>query len=112
MLGWSINLFRVFGIQLAVHASFFILLAYYGYEGWISGGVLGMAWAGWGVPALPPLSIGYVNLLGAALIVPTSLLAAPFGVRLAHGISRRTLELAFAVLLLTVAARFLYGLLM
>ena len=75
-------------------------------------GVLGMAWAGWGVPALPPLSIGYVSLLGAALIIPTSLLAAPFGVRMAHGISRRTLELAFAVLLLTVAARFLYGLLM
>jgi uncharacterized membrane protein YfcA len=60
---------------------------------------------------LPPLSVGYVSLMGAALIIPTSLLAAPFGVRLAHGISRRTLELAFAALLLTVAARFLYGLL-
>ena len=74
-------------------------------------GVLGMAWAGWGAPHLPPLSVGYVSLMGAALIIPTSLLAAPFGVRLAHGISRRTLELAFAALLLTVAARFLYGLL-
>ena len=74
-------------------------------------GVLGMAWAGWGVPGLPPLSVGYVSLLGAALIIPTSLLAAPFGVRVAHGISRRHLELAFATLLLTVAARFLYGLL-
>jgi uncharacterized protein len=74
-------------------------------------GVLGMAWAGWGVPTLPPLSIGYVSLLGAALIIPTSLLAAPFGVRLAHGISRRALELAFAMLLLAVAIRFLYGLL-
>lgn len=45
MLGWSINLFRVFGIQLAVHASFFLLLAYYGYEGWGRGGVLGMTWS-------------------------------------------------------------------
>ena len=27
MLGWSINLFRIFGIQLAVHATFFLLLA-------------------------------------------------------------------------------------
>ena len=44
MLGWSINLFRVFGIQLAVHASFLLLLAYYGWEGWQSGGALGMAW--------------------------------------------------------------------
>lgn len=34
MLGWSINLFRLFGIQLAVHASFFILLAFHGWDGW------------------------------------------------------------------------------
>jgi Zn-dependent protease len=38
MLGWSINLFKVFGIQLAVHASFFLLLVYAGYEGWQDGG--------------------------------------------------------------------------
>jgi uncharacterized protein len=74
-------------------------------------GVLGMIWAGWGVPALPPFSLGYVSLLGAGLIIPTSLLAAPLGVRVAHGISRRKLELAFATLLLSVAVRFLYGLL-
>lgn len=45
MLGWSINLFRVFGIQLAVHASFVLLLAYWGYEGWQEGGAIGMAWS-------------------------------------------------------------------
>jgi len=38
MLGWSINLFRIFGIQLAVHASFVLLLAYAGWEGWSDGG--------------------------------------------------------------------------
>jgi Zn-dependent protease len=38
MLGWSINLFRVFGIQLAVHASFVLLLAYAAIEGWSDGG--------------------------------------------------------------------------
>lgn len=45
MLGWSINLFRVFGIQLAVHASFVLLLAYWGYQGWLEGGLPGMAWS-------------------------------------------------------------------
>lgn len=45
MLGWSINLFRVFGIQLAVHASFFLLLAYWGYQGWQEGGAIGMAYS-------------------------------------------------------------------
>lgn len=44
MLGWSINLFRVFGIQLAVHATFFLLLAYAAYEGWLSGGLAGLVW--------------------------------------------------------------------
>jgi Zn-dependent protease len=34
MLGWSINLFRVFGIRLAVHFSFLLLLAYAAWQGW------------------------------------------------------------------------------
>jgi Zn-dependent protease len=45
MLGWSINLFRVFGIQLAVHVSFLLLLAYYGYDGWRDGGIPGLGWS-------------------------------------------------------------------
>ena len=45
MLGWSINLFKVFGIQLAVHASFFLLLAYFGYEGWRDAGMVGLIWS-------------------------------------------------------------------
>lgn len=36
MLNWSIRLFRVAGIQLAVHSTFFLLLAYYAWEGWQS----------------------------------------------------------------------------
>jgi Zn-dependent protease len=45
MLGWSINLFRIFGIQLAVHVSFLLLLAYYGYLGFEEGGWLGAGWS-------------------------------------------------------------------
>lgn len=44
MLGWSINLFRVFGIQLALHASFPFLLLYYALDGWQTDGWPGMAW--------------------------------------------------------------------
>ena len=43
-------------------------------------GALAFILNGLDVPHRPPLSIGYVNLLGFALIVPTSL-AAPAGVR-------------------------------
>jgi Zn-dependent protease len=41
MLGWSMNLFRVRGIQLAVHYSFFLLLAYVAWEGWLE-----QSWSG------------------------------------------------------------------
>jgi uncharacterized protein len=73
-------------------------------------GALGFAWAGWQVAGRPPGSLGYVSLLGALLIIPTSVLAAPLGVRIAHGISRRQLELAFATFLLLVSVRFLLSL--
>jgi uncharacterized membrane protein YfcA len=73
-------------------------------------GALGFVWAGWAAVGRPPGSLGYVSLLGALVIVPTSVLAAPLGVRIAHGISRRKLELAFATFLVLVGARFLLSL--
>lgn len=45
MLGWSINLFRIRGIQLALHFSFVLLLAYAGYAGYQEHGFTGMGWA-------------------------------------------------------------------
>jgi Zn-dependent protease len=44
MLGWSINLFRVRGIQLSVHSSFFLLLAWSANDGWKEDRFVGMAW--------------------------------------------------------------------
>jgi len=74
-------------------------------------GALGFAWAGWQGAGLPPGSLGYVNLIGATVVIPATVFAAPFGVRIAHGISRRRLELAFATFLAVVALRFLISLL-
>lgn len=42
MLGWSINLFRIRGIQLSVHGSFFLLLAWVANEGWREAGLAGL----------------------------------------------------------------------
>jgi Zn-dependent protease len=51
MLGWSLKLFRIRGIQLAIHSSFFLLLAYVaaiGYQPNVAegnvGGWTGVAW--------------------------------------------------------------------
>ncbi|HRD74704.1 MAG TPA: sulfite exporter TauE/SafE family protein [Hyphomicrobiaceae bacterium] len=74
-------------------------------------GTIGFLWAGLGVAGRPELSLGYVNLVGFVLVGATSVLAAPWGVRLAHGVSRRALELAFAAMLSTIGLRFLWTLL-
>jgi uncharacterized membrane protein YfcA len=59
---------------------------------------------------LPPLSLGFVSLIGMAVMAPVSSLAAPFGARLAHRMSRRKLEITFSVFLLLMSARFLVSL--
>lgn len=69
-------------------------------------GAIGFLFVGWGHPDLPPFSLGFVNVLGAAIIIPASLLAAPVGVSLAHGISKRRLEVAFACFMALVSMRF------
>lgn len=73
-------------------------------------GAIGFIWAGYGHPALPAGSLGFVSLIGAAAIIPTSVLAAPWGARVAHGLSRRSLEIAFGCFLMVVALRFLASL--
>lgn len=74
-------------------------------------GALGFIWAGWTASGMPVASLGYVSLLGAVVVAPVSLLAAPLGVRLAHGISRRKLELVYAAFLVIVSLRLLSTLL-
>ena len=44
MLGWSINLFRIRGIQLSVHLSFLLLLAYVAQVGYADSGSAGIFW--------------------------------------------------------------------
>lgn len=73
-------------------------------------GIVGYVISGWGAESLPPYSLGYVNA-GALLIAPLGVIAAPIGVRVAHGISKRALELGFAAFLLCVVSRFLWTLL-
>jgi uncharacterized protein len=59
---------------------------------------------------LPPLSLGFVSLIGVAMIAPVSSFTAPFGARLAHRTSRRMLEAGFGLFLYLAAARFLISL--
>jgi uncharacterized protein len=75
-------------------------------------GTIGYIFAGWPQLALlPPLSLGFISLIGLALLAPLSMLLAPFGARLAHAISKRRLEIAYGVYLLLASARFVINLL-
>jgi uncharacterized protein len=75
-------------------------------------GTLGYALAGLPhLAQLPPLSIGFVSLLGVAAIAPLASWMAPFGARLAHRLPQRGLEIAFGLFLLAVSARFVADLL-
>ena len=55
---------------------------------------------------MPPLSLGFVSLIGFALMAPVSSFTASYGARLAHALSKRRLEVAFGCFLLIVCARF------
>jgi uncharacterized membrane protein YfcA len=82
-------------------------------------GAIGYVYAGWpaaarypDVTALQlPFAIGFVSLIGAILVMPTSLLTAPLGVHAAHAMSKRTLEIAFGCYLFIVGSRFVISLL-
>ncbi|MEM1286851.1 MAG: sulfite exporter TauE/SafE family protein [Pseudomonadota bacterium] len=72
---------------------------------------IGYVFAGWHqMDVLPPLSLGYVSLIGLALLVPLPVLTAPLGVKIAHSLSKRALEIGFGLFLLIVSIRFFLAL--
>jgi uncharacterized membrane protein YfcA len=74
-------------------------------------GTLGYMLAGWPHMAqLPPLSVGFVSAIGFVLMAPISSYTAIYGVRLAHWLPRRKLEIGFGCFLILVALRFILSL--
>jgi len=57
---------------------------------------------------LPWATVGFVSLLGLAVIAPGSMLTATLGARVAHTLSRRRLSQAFGLFLLLVGTRMVY----
>lgn len=73
-------------------------------------GTFGYIWAGWGHPDLPIASMGFINWIAVALIIPIALVITPYGVRLAHWLRKRHLEIGFGLFCLFVSARFFISL--
>ena len=73
-------------------------------------GTVGYIWAGWGNPELPIASTGYINWIAVALVIPIALIVTPYGVRLAHWLKKRHLEIGLSLFCLFVSARFFISL--
>lgn len=66
---------------------------------------LGYVISGWDNALLPAASLGYVNLLGFAVISPATVLFAPLGAKIAHALPKRKLSILFGIFLFIVAVR-------
>jgi len=75
------------------------------------GGSLGYLFNGWEHPGLPAGSVGFIYLPAFLWLVPSSMVMAPLGARLAHSLPVATLKRVFAGLLVALAARMLWRLL-
>jgi uncharacterized membrane protein YfcA len=87
-------------VAVAISAGIGVLISVVGTVGYVLAGLPHQS-------LLPPLSIGFVSLIGVALIAPIASFASPYGARLAHRMPKRQLEVAFGCFLLLIATRFL-----
>ena len=71
-------------------------------------GAIGFIVTGLGDARLPPGTLGYLSLLGFALIAPATVAAAPLGARLAHSFSEKKLSVLFGVFLVVASLRLYY----
>ena len=69
---------------------------------------IGFVIAGLGDERLPAGNIGYVSVIGFALIASTTVLTAPIGAKIAHAFSARKLSIAFGIFLVIASARLFY----
>src|SRR5215467_2800888 len=59
---------------------------------------------------LPPVSLGFVSVIGVVLIAPIASWIAPFGARLAHRLPKRRLDIWFCLFLIAASLRFVASL--
>lgn len=73
-------------------------------------GAVGFILGGLGVAGRPLGSVGYANLIGVLALIPTTIIAAPWGAALAHRLDRVWLRRAFALFLGLTGLRMAYSL--
>lgn len=69
--------------------------------------VIGFILSGWAAPDRPAFTLGYIHVPAFAILVPMTVLCAPYGVKLAHSMNPRPLKLLFAFFLFITALNML-----
>lgn len=87
-----------------------VLISLPGVIGYVLAGMWAESQAGTQGMGVPALTIGFVNFATVFLIIPITLIVTPFGVKAAHALSRRQLEIMFGIFMFLVAGRFFYSL--
>ena len=74
-------------------------------------GMIGYIVAGWGAADLPAHTLGYIYLPALLGVVALSMLAAPYGAKLAHRLPVKQLKRAFGLFLALLASKMVHSLL-
>ena len=103
----SVPILSAFGVAMhtavGTGAALGVVISFFGSIGFLLNGI--------GVENLPPMSVGYINLIGLLLIIPATMLIAPLGAKIAHKINAKVLRQLFALFLMITSLRMFYGLL-
>jgi uncharacterized membrane protein YfcA len=70
-----------------------------------AGGIIAYAINGWGVSGLPDYCLGYIDLLQFALLAGSSIFAASWGVKAAHGLPAEKLRYTFVILMIYIGLK-------
>ncbi len=73
-------------------------------------GTVGFVIHGWGTPARPSYSLGYVDLVVALGMMPTVLIGAPLGAHASNAMNEKVVKWTYALFLLVIAADLIYKL--
>ena len=71
---------------------------------------IAMILQGWSVPGRPDPSLGYLDIPIFLAMLPTTLIGAPLGVKVNHGLSHRVLNAIYTVILFIIAADVIWNL--
>lgn len=70
-----------------------------------AGGIIAYVINGWGVSGLPDYCLGYIDLLQFTLLAGSSIFAASWGVKAAHGLPAEKLRYIFVILMIYIGLK-------